>query len=78
MMIERFLDPDAKGGEVRLGGPGRLLVGGAQDEEAGLLLVCQVPHAVGLGVTDSVYTINNEARFRQNDFKLVPRINPKF
>ena len=65
MMIQRFLDPDAKGGEVRLGGQGRLLVGGAQDEEAGLLLVCQVPHAVKLGVTDSVYTIsNNEARFR--------------
>lgn len=44
MMVEWLSDSDPQGGEVSPAGPGRLLVGVAQHQEAGLLLVSAVPH----------------------------------
>ena len=51
MMVEWLSDSDPQGGEVSPAGPGRLLVGVAQHQEAGLLLVSAVPH-VGCRISD--------------------------
>ena len=42
--VEWLPDPDPQGGEVSSGGAGRLPVGRAQHQQAGLLLVSPVPH----------------------------------
>ena len=42
MMVEWLPDPDTQGGEVSSGRVGRLPVGGAQHQQAGLLLVSPV------------------------------------
>ena len=42
MMVEWLPDPDTQGGQVSSGGAGRLPVGGAQHQQAGLLLVSPV------------------------------------
>lgn len=44
VMVEWLPDSDPQGREVSPAGAGRLLVGVAQHQEAGLLLVSAVPH----------------------------------
>ena len=44
MIVEWLPDSDPQGGQLSPGGAGGLPVGVAQHQQAGLLLLCPVPH----------------------------------